>query len=333
MKVLITGCSSSQTTDSRMPTFSGLIKNALIAGGHDVVLDTPSIRWSEEDLSRYDSVIVGLAPPTSISAYRLYGALSVIDVARKVTNVRYLVDAPEPHRLWNGIRAIASNPESLIKDFYSKRPDYLIASEPKQLDRLHSVVVDLFTETWEKTLIPAFPWSNPKHITNYIPMLTDNLVSPLCLDSFIIDNKSTSLYIKNDSNMWSYDSKNKWLDGVAETISGDVQPITVGRKPLVSDSLNRINRSVGTIISTYKNNDPWWSINLPLSLSINTPVITDWRYTSQMGDSWSLLAHQIEELSVNERSRLAAEQTKDYKNFIPNKEEVINSVLESVIDK
>ena len=146
MKILLTGCSASQASESlnsRLPTFPGLLKAALSYAGHDVVFDSPSMSTTKKDLETYDYVVVGLSAPTSVSSYRLYGALSTIDQAKEVTNLVYLVDAPEPHKLWNGIRALAKKKEEIVKPFYSRRPDYDRASDPKELSRIHGVLVDL----------------------------------------------------------------------------------------------------------------------------------------------------------------------------------------------
>jgi hypothetical protein len=293
------------------------------------VWDIPSIRWDEDYFKQYDSVVVGLTAPTSITAYRLYGALSVIDRARKVTNVRYLVDAPEPYKLWNGIRAIANNPEDLVKSFYSQRTDYRLASEPKNLSRLQKVIIDLYENTWNETIFPAFPWTEESHITSHIPNLPRDRAIPLCLDSLVFKNmKTDALHMKGDTTGWSYDQETPWISKIKKTLSKEACPV-VDKK---SSVLANINRSIGSLISVYKNDEPWWSVNLSQSLYVHTPVITDWRYTSYLGDSWSVLAQSIEDMTANERISLAMAQKKLYLESIDTYEEVIESVSSIVFD-
>lgn len=334
MKVLLTGCSSPQTSkklNSRLPTFSGLVYMGLVGSGHDVDWLEPSIRMSEEDLKQYDVVVVGLTNPTSLSAYRLYGALSVAYKAKKVTSVRYLVDAPEPYKLIKGIKALSKNPNDIVKNFYSSRAEFSLATNPDELFKIQEMIVSLAEDPWERTLFPAFPWSKKEHIKKYIPNLSEKNIELMCLDSFILSNlDSNSLYIKDNSSFWSTDSFTPWVRKLEKTISNKVEPMMSSKWDTNSQVLTKINKSIGSIISVYKNDEPWWSANLCQSLHVSTPVVTDWRHTSFMGESWSVLGHQIEELSISERSGLASKQKIEYIKQIPNISEAVDRVLSSV---
>ena len=334
MKVLLTGCSASQSSQKlgeRFPTFTSLLSAALSYSGHQVVWDTPSIRWDEDYLSTFDSVVVGLSTPTSVSAHRLYGALSVIEKAKNVTNVRYLLDSPDPSKVWYGLKSVIDNPNNLTKDFYSKRSEYSLAIQQDNSSRLHSVIEDLYNNPWEKTLVPAFPWFKASHITDYIPNVSPDNVKPLCLDSLLLTAmSSTSLYMKSDSNFWSYDIQTPWVKKVEKTITNEARPMTKNKWSNNSETLINLNKSIGSIISTHKNGDPWWSVNLSQSLFVSTPVVTDWRHTSYLAPEWSLLAHQLEELTQPERARVASAQRESYIKVISNFDESIQGVLSSV---
>jgi len=332
MKVLVTGCSSAQTSESvakKLPTFTSLFVQALRESGHDVVWDTPSIRWDEEYFKQYDTVVVGLTAPTSITAHRLYGALSVIDKAQKVTNVKYLIDAPEPYKLWNGIRALATNPEDLVKDFYSQRNEFRLASEPKNLSRLQKVIFDLYENTWNETIVPAFPWSTESDVTKHIPNLPSDRVILLCLDSLLFKNlKTDAVHMKGETVGWSYDQKTPWVNKISKTLSNSVSPMTSKD----SSTLANINKSIGSLISVYKNNEPWWSANLAQSLYVHTPVVTDWQHSSFLGYSWSVLAQTVEDMSNSERVFLAKAQKESYLEVIDTYEDTMYKVPEIVFN-
>jgi hypothetical protein len=51
-----------------------------------------------------------------------------------------------------------------------------------------------------------------------------------------------------------------------------------------------------------------------------------------LGESWSILAHQIEELSMNERASLAINQREQYVKSIPNFSDSITGVLSAVFN-
>ena len=337
MKVLVTGCSSAQTSESvakKLPTFTGLLVQALSEAGHEVVWDTPTMRWDEAHLAQYDSVVVGLTAPTSITAHRLYGALSVIDRAKRVTDVKYLIDAPEPHKLWNGIRWTAKNPQDLVKPFYSRRSEFNVASTPEELKRLHSVVVDLYENKWNSTIVPSFPWFSAEYLTNHIPNLQEESVENLCLDLLTFKNLyDTGLYMKSDVSNWSYEIKNPWVSNISKTLVRDVSPLVVSKSSSSSSVLSNLNKSIGTLIPTFKNNEPWWSINLARSLYVNTPVISDWRHTSYLGDSWSVLAHSVEEMATQERVNLAKSQREAYLGVLGTYEDTLSRVSSAVFSK
>ena len=334
MKVLLTGCTAPQSSPrlgTRIPTFQGLLSVTLTNAGHDVVWDNPSMRWEEDYLSTFDSVVVGLSSPTSVASHRLYGALSVIERAKNVTNVRYLVDAPDPHKIWHGIKAIVDNPNNLVKDFYSRRSEFSLASTDKNLSRLLLVLEDLYNSKWENTIAPAFPWSDSSHLTKYIPNLSGDSVKLLCLDSILLTAmSSSSLYMKSESDYWSYDSHTTWVKNVEKTIINSASPMAKSKWSNNAEILSNLNKSIGSLISTHKNNDPWWSVNLSQSLFVNTPVVTDWRHTSYLGPEWSLLAHQIEEMPLSDRTKIAYSQKNSYIKAISNFEETTERVLSSV---
>jgi len=334
MKVLLTGCTASQSSPrlgTRLPTFQGLLSVTLTNAGHDVVWDNPSMRWGEDYLSTFDSVVVGLSSPTSIASHRLYGALSVIERAKNVTNVRYLIDAPNPHKIWHGIKAIIDNPDNLVKDFYSRRSEFSLASTDKNLARLLSVLNNLYNNQWENTIVPAFPWSESSHITQYIPNLSEDTVKLLCLDSILLTAmSSSSIYMKSESTSWSYDSYTPWVKSVEKTIINPAHPMARSKWSNNVEILANLNKSIGCLISTHKNNNPWWSVNLSQSLFVNTPVVTDWRHTNYLGSEWSFLAHQVEEMPLSERTKLAFTQKNSYIKAISNFEDATERVLSSV---
>ena len=108
MKVLITGCTAQQASSKtalRTPTFSTLIAQALKDGGASVSIAEPSIYMSKEALQEYDTVLVGVAPPTSLSANKIYPAFSVASKAREIGNLALFLDAPEQYKLQSSLKS------------------------------------------------------------------------------------------------------------------------------------------------------------------------------------------------------------------------------------
>jgi len=50
-----------------------------------------------------------------------------------------------------------------------------------------------------------------------------------------------------------------------------------------------------------------------------TPVVTDWRESSALGESWTYLASHIEDLALDQRIELARQQMEAYIASIPSR--------------
>jgi hypothetical protein len=54
-------------------------------------------------------------------------------------------------------------------------------------------------------------------------------------------------------------------------------------------------------------------------MNAQTPIATEWRESSSIGDSWSMLASPIETMTNQERNALSTRQTAEYLTSIPSK--------------
>lgn len=337
MKVLLTGTTASQVSPKRnpaIPTFSGLVNKALLQDRHDVTWVNPSVTLSKEYLDEFDSIVVGLAPPTSTAAHRIYGALSVSQLARELGKLVLVVDAPEPKRIWSGIRAIYNKPQDLTKSFYSKRQEYKKVENTEVLERLNTSIKNLYTKDWERTIFPVFPWMSFPSVSEGIPMTSRKNLYPLNLDSFIIFNTYDPQRGTSSEEFWVADAINtKWTSSIEETVYNPVRPVKTSKWEDNDQVVFNIKNSIGCLVSVYKKGDPWWSPHLSQALAVNTPVVTDWRLASLLGSDWSVLAHRVEELSPEEKSNLANNQKISYVNAIPSQKESVESVCKVILER
>lgn len=311
MKVLITGCTASQTRPGR-PTFSNFINDSLIANGHTVAFASkPSITYTMKDLSEYDKVLVGIAPPTSVTAYTVYPAFSIAYKAWKLGNLEMFVDAPEPHKLQASINSCRNGKSDLTKDFYSRRKNYFDFIEENQLrNEVNGFIEFLFGRKWPNTYYPAFPWSSPNNYAQHLVM-GGNSIIPVEVDGWLFETTPTTSK-REEGNYWVYDSNSVWTRGIRETLSQELVPAQ--NKPLETEEtiLPRVAGALGSLVSVYRQGQPWWSPLLAQSLQQGVPVITDWRHTSFMGASWSYLASTVEEMNPEDREWIAGEQKEAY---------------------
>ena len=335
MKVLITGCTAQQAsnrTASRTPTFSALLAKALEDGGASVEVVEPSTLITSQQLEEYDSVLVGIAPPTSLSANKVYPAFAVANRARKIGNLSLFIDAPEQYKLQASLKSVTLNVADLSKDFYQRRKSYShLISDIDFRNEVREFNEFLYSERWPTTFYPAFPWSTPESIHKYLVHTDSENMIPVIVDSYLLRAPYIQPKTASGVGYWTCDNPTtKWSKAVTATLNYDVVATRSSRWEEQESTLERVKKSIGTIVSVYRNNEPWWSPALAQSLSVGVPVVTDWRYTSSLGVEWSHLASSIEEMSEEERFALASSQKDSYLKVIPTWEETFKFLLQSI---
>jgi hypothetical protein len=334
MKVLITGSTAQQCstrTASRTPTFSSLVAKGLHDSGVDVDVSImePSVYMTKEEVKGYDAVLVGVAPPTSLSANKMYPAFSIAAKALEIGNLILFIDAPEPHKIQSSLKSCYLNNSDLQKDFYKRRKSYSHLLEDKNFrDEVQGFISYLYTEKWPTTLYPAFPWTVGKTSVKSIEGLDTTNFFPVFVDSYLIQSERPTREFHLTKEYWTCDSmKTQWASDVIPTLSYDVIPTRLTRWESEEDTIERIKRSVGTLISTHRSGEPWWSPALAQSISAGIPVVTDWRNTSYLGSEWGYLGSSIEEMSDEERFAVAEAQKSLYQKSLPSWEESVENLL------
>jgi hypothetical protein len=335
MNILLTGCTAAQVSEkknSRSTTFTGLLYKALTKNSHNVTWIEPSVSLSKEYISEFDSVLVGLAPPTSTAAHKIYGALSVIYHAQSEHTLRLFLDAPEPKKVWAGIRAIHNNPESLVKDFYAKRSEYTKTRDPEVFSRITSAVSSLYNERWPKTIFPTLPWMSFSSVSTYIPQTDQKNLVGVSFD-YSIYKSHFGLFESSPQDFWVSDSINtSWVKSQENLIEYPVVPLKTSRWELESKSLQRLSTAIGCLASIYKNGDPWWSPAIAQSLALGTPVVSDWLLTSMLGPEWSHLPSAVEAMGVAEKRALADSQASSYFESLLSEDKYVELLTRSLAE-
>ena len=111
-KILLTGMTAPQSSlksNLRNISFSYAMYSALIDAGHEVEWVDPKIDITKKELESYDSVLVGIAPITSLSANKMYGALNIINLMWGSKKLTLLADAPNISQISTTLRSIKNN--------------------------------------------------------------------------------------------------------------------------------------------------------------------------------------------------------------------------------
>lgn len=320
--ILLTGMTAQHTSrklNAKTQGFSSLMYTALTEHGYNVEQLAPSLDWTEKSFDKYDSVVVGIAPLTSTSAHRAYGALGVLDVLKNDPRLTLLIDAPEPYKIWTSLKTVDRSPESLVKSFYKSRYEHAKATEPAHYERLVKTVRSLLSNSWARTMYAALPWSEDEHLVSQIPALSDSSLFSICLDAFILRDTVKPTAAKFGTSWWCATALGtNWVDEVQKQLHYPVVPVKRHAKSSDLETLATIAGAIGLLVSTYRNGVPWWTNKLAQSLAVNTPALTDWRHSAGLGSDWVTLPSTVESMDKLERYEMAIRQKVAYTEAVPS---------------
>lgn len=322
MRVMVTGSTSPQAsarTATRVPTFATLLAHSLMSEGHEVDFVEPSVDHDKDFLGKYDSIFVGIAPPTSLSANRVYPAFALANRALSLGTLTLFIDAPEPYKIQSSLKSCYLNLSDLQKNFYKMRKSYHKFIENLEFQsEVYDFINYLYLEQWPTLLVPSFPWSSTEPVKKALPNTTK--IIPLNFDADIISLDRTTPDLEKERTYWTCDApKTRWSTKVSRTLQHPVFPTRGRRWDSEEVTMSRIKNSIGTLVSLYRSDEIWWSPALAQSLSAGIPVATDWRHSGVLGPEWAYLASSIESMSNNERFELAISQRDFYVGAVTNK--------------
>lgn len=319
---------ASPSANIRTLSFAGLLHRSLTEAGHDVVWGDPDVNQTKAALNKFDSVIVGVSPLTSLAANRVYGALSIIDHLWGSPKLSLFIDAPQVSQIESSINSIKSKPEAFAKDFFSYRKGYQqVAADEKLRSRLLKCVTKLSESEWPTVMYPALPWSKDGSVKKLLPSGVVDLVG-INLDSYLIQDR---FIFEERRQKWSVDNyKNDWVDATLKTLTFPHAPLKWNKGWTDSQVVEQIDRSIGVLIAPQKREGSWWTTRVGQALGSYTPVITDWKQSSSLGPEWDILAATFESMSDEKRLLIATAQRESYMSRIPTKLMAVE-LLESTI--
>lgn len=327
-KVFLTGMSAPQASSSanqKSFTFAGLLNKVLTNAGHEVTWASPSVYMTQETLDKFDAILVGVAPLTSVGANRVYGALSVINALKNSDKLTLFIDTPNPSQIEPSLKSVISNPQSLTKPFFCYRKEYSnVVADKDLLNSVLSGANYLYNEDWAQTIYPKLPWKSEIKI---IKNAKANLIG-INLDAHIIKDSDVK---PSRAPKWTIDSlSNPWA---VSTTSALVLPNSLMKWNKGCTDLQveeQMCRSIGAIISPDKKDGTYWSYRYIQALNTKTPVITDWKESGALDQTWNILAASIESMSQEKRDLIAIAQRESYLANIPSKQNSVE-ILQKII--
>tara|TARA_B110000503_G_C7109380_1_gene397416 strand:- start:524 stop:1537 length:1014 start_codon:yes stop_codon:yes gene_type:complete len=329
MKILMTGMASSHCSLKGNVSFFSTL-HLVLSELSEVTICEPKLSWTRADLQKYDAVIVGLTPPTALTANKIYGALHVLDLMYESPKLRLVVDGPQVWQFKNSIESFKRNPLQIFGPMHMKRKDYKVALDT-QVGSIKSVADKMEHLVWPLTYVPLLPWGSEASAAVALGFITEDRLVGLNLDSFLIDRSVATVGRKD---RWAVENmKSTWWSKVAATIRFPSNSTAVGRRSDDAYALGIMKDSMAVAIAPQdRKAGTWWSYRYVQALNTGTPVTTKWQDSGKIGTSWSGLAYQIEDLEHYERQYLADLQYKEYAAAMTTKKTIIKTLAEDLLD-
>lgn len=330
MKVLFTGMSSSHCKPGKNQSFF-----RTLALAHEefssVTWSEPKLSWTKSDLESFDQIIFGFSPPTSMGANHLYGAINVLNMMYDSPKLRVVVDSPQMWQYKNSLRAFKRDPDQIFGSFYSSRKNYSEAKKAKPREDAEALAYKLSNAPWPITYVPYLPWQDSSSIAEKIPFITEDSVTPLNLDAFLLTKETPHI---GRMDQWAVDNtKSSWFLTTKNTLRFPTMSMKSSTKPKDIEAYERINSCMGALIAPQDRNlGTWWSYRYIQALNTTTPVVTYWQDSGKISQEWSLLGYQLEDMQPYERQHVAFQQIKQYEALIPDKDSAITNLRSLVVD-
>lgn len=330
MKILFTGMTSSHCKDGQNISFFRALARAY-SNLAEIVWSTPKLSWSRADLEKFDLVVLGMAPPTSLASNYIYGSLHVLNLLYESPKLRLVVDSPQMWQYKNSFRAFKRDPEQIFGSFYKNRINYEEAKSGKSRSSVESVAEKLQSVQWPTTLVPVTPWLSEKDIANKISFISEDSIVPINLDSFLLEETSPQI---GRNQKWAVENTSSvWWKSLEKTLTHPGESIRYSKKPKDSEIFQRIKTSFGLIVPPQDRKiGSWWSYRYVQAMNSATPVITYWNDIGEFDSSWKYLGYQLEDMEPYDRQHVAYQQRKSYMSEIPKKDDSLKTLNKLVLD-
>jgi hypothetical protein len=324
MKVLVTGMASSHTKPSANTSFFGTLVKAVETFA-TVEWATPSVTWTKEFLDQYDSVLVGVVPPTSLGANKVYGAMHVINLLHGSQKLTLVVDNPQLWQFKASLASVARDVSSIFTQFYLKRREYKLASTPEISAGIQSAADKLLSQPWPKTIYPELPWKTVDEIGKFISTEGSQNLVGINLDAMLLAEPKPA---KAPAPVWVADAPTAaWTKRVEKLLSLPTIPLKSGPRDTDEQVFDRISSSFGLLMAPQDRGvGTWWSYRYVQALNCNVPIVSDWRDTGSLSNNWYVLGSTLEESSYEERLAIARAQRDDYVRSIPSQDESLRLI-------
>lgn len=309
MRVLITGMSSQQ--GGKFPkvqyvTVSSMIAQALRDAGHEVDHRLPL--W-DEDLSKYDVLVLGMTPPFSIASRMIYPALHLFKQAvQGGFPIVCFIDDPNYFQYKNQYRSIDRGIQRIFRlGMYDHRPYFQQANEIR--DEYNEIVNWLGYKTWPAVVWPVYDWGDRSKLPEidtikrfysdpspYVPDYPIN-VSEQRERSWVIGGIV-------DVREWVEKQQASWPIELYGNAKYNLKPL------LEADLVQRFAETTGVLCQPrrHTNGTGWWRSRFLYAAKARSVLVADPADVACLGEPYSYGVGDVESMSTSDVAALAERQ-------------------------
>lgn len=292
-----------------------------------------------DDLGEYDTAVVGIAPPLSMTTDWLYSTLYVVEAAKRF-NVKLVFFVDDWHYTGtvSQLRTIATHGEhQLVKPFFNRRKHYDWALE--HVGELMETCRTLLETPWPATLVPAFTWGNRAQLEKYLP--TDRVEY---VDLSVVAERYHTV-----AQRLPIDRRREWVLGVLQNEQPWVDSLDLewpvryhgGRASKAeagglaeADLLALYGQSWGVLSPPHVRvrGTGWWRYRVTMAREAGAVLLSDPREVYALGEAYTVAPSAVEAMDAGELCSLAVAQAEAYdavKQSLPSLEGQLRRVIET----
>lgn len=338
MKVLMTGCSPTQTgSDRTVKKFFGMaqaLEAALRSMGHEVDIRPP--RWEDPDEGGYDIIVAGYSCLASMSGRYAHQIVSWIGDSHagelKTPMVVYMDD-------WH-MKQSVSTMQSILNDpnrIYAKsealgRPtNEWLKADTANYERVHRGVKAMAAGDWPKFILHRFPWGDEKVMTDLGKIKEPWSMDPSgFMPNYPVEPPDERLLEWTCPRLQTF--YDPWLDELAERLQW---PITRFGNQRLSEQVipeNKIPQVIcenaATLVpaGTHSGSGLWRSRYLMAAWTGTPMYVAAEELLATLDASFTVQAWDIEKMDLGERKQLAAAQSKAILSRVWNRQKLVDRI-------
>lgn len=286
-------------------TLAGVFERVLIEMGAEVTLGPYSIKDRDLEMNNeYDRVLVGLGPLKGLGTAYMYGAIQALNDFGELGSTRVAVFCDDTSTLKIGreFKTVLKRPYDYVKPFFSYKREWdQVQDQDSMIFNAHMSMISLLagegsTDWYWPVLMPS--WTYDLAYVAGSRVCTQAAHNVISFDPSVYFEHQKLEHVETDEDpFWA----TAWKIGSPQVKRMGVESWSVEN---FEEDVTYLREASGILVPS-----AIWTPDIHMGARLGVPVATDWRTLGpHLGESFEALPANVEMMSRDERSDLAAAQ-------------------------